>query len=241
MGSEKVCMSRYLTSRFFPIYVYGPNVTPVSWQLPLWQHLLWRVEEQPETWRGHNEVAEPGSALCWRVAKWSPGISTPCTHYLSLRPDYLHQHIQLLKQNKKKCWKYPPNVSGNAVSQFVVSSMALIPAQQLFILFQTQTWVTFFSWITDSFFVWQHGRGTHLWNLKQADESQYSLSHQYTGDFVQGQRHGQGTFHFANGAIYEGEWRNNKSHAKVNLQYTIASHILYTYNHKFSENPEWKL
>lgn len=89
-------------------------------------------------------------------------------------------------------------------------------------------------------FLWQHGRGTHVWILKQADGSQYFLSNRYTGDFVQGQRHGQGTFYFANGAIYEGEWSNNKSHAKVNPRYSIASHSLYTHVHKFSKNPERK-
>ncbi|XP_044034895.1 radial spoke head 10 homolog B isoform X2 [Siniperca chuatsi] len=60
----------------------------------------------------------------------------------------------------------------------------------------------------------QHGRGTHIWILRRAAGSQYSQSNQYTGDFVQGQRHGQGAFYYAGGAIYEGEWRNNKKHGK---------------------------
>ncbi|XP_076615381.1 radial spoke head 10 homolog B [Chaetodon auriga] len=60
----------------------------------------------------------------------------------------------------------------------------------------------------------QHGRGTHVWILRQANGSQYSQSNQYTGDFVQGHRHGQGTFYYAGGAIYEGQWSNNKRHAK---------------------------
>lgn len=62
----------------------------------------------------------------------------------------------------------------------------------------------------------QHGRGTHVWILRQVEESQCFLSNQYTGDFVQGQRHGRGTFYHASGAFYEGEWCNNKSVSKVN-------------------------
>ncbi|XP_039991891.1 radial spoke head 10 homolog B [Xiphias gladius] len=60
----------------------------------------------------------------------------------------------------------------------------------------------------------QHGRGTHAWILRRANGSQYSQSNQYTGDFVQGQRHGQGTFCYAGGATYEGAWKNNKKHGK---------------------------
>ncbi|XP_034563475.1 radial spoke head 10 homolog B isoform X2 [Notolabrus celidotus] len=60
----------------------------------------------------------------------------------------------------------------------------------------------------------QHGQGTHTWILRRADGSQYIKSNQYTGDFIQGQRHGQGTFYYAGGAVYEGEWRRNKKHGK---------------------------
>ncbi|XP_051273709.1 radial spoke head 10 homolog B isoform X2 [Dicentrarchus labrax] len=60
----------------------------------------------------------------------------------------------------------------------------------------------------------QHGRGTHVWILRRVDGSQYSQSNQYTGDYVQGQRHGQGAFYYAAGEIYEGEWKNNKKHGK---------------------------
>ncbi|CAJ1080725.1 radial spoke head 10 homolog B isoform X1 [Xyrichtys novacula] len=60
----------------------------------------------------------------------------------------------------------------------------------------------------------QHGQGTHTWILKRADGSQYTKSNRYTGDFVQGQRHGLGTFYYAGGAIYVGQWRNNKKHGK---------------------------
>ncbi|XP_065805550.1 radial spoke head 10 homolog B [Labrus bergylta] len=65
----------------------------------------------------------------------------------------------------------------------------------------------------------QHGRGTHTWILRRADGSQYTQSNQYTGDFVHGQRHGQGAFKYAGGAIYEGEWRDNKKHGKGKFTY----------------------
>ncbi|XP_074520019.1 radial spoke head 10 homolog B isoform X2 [Halichoeres trimaculatus] len=60
----------------------------------------------------------------------------------------------------------------------------------------------------------QHGRGTHTWILRRADGSQYIKNNQYTGDFLRGQRHGQGTFYYAGGAVYEGEWRKDKKHGK---------------------------
>ncbi|XP_055017146.1 radial spoke head 10 homolog B, partial [Boleophthalmus pectinirostris] len=58
----------------------------------------------------------------------------------------------------------------------------------------------------------QHGHGKHTWILKREDGTRYFQSNQYIGDFVCGQRHGQGTFYYADGAVYEGEWRNNKKH-----------------------------
>uniref|UniRef100_A0A3Q1F4A4 Radial spoke head 10 homolog B n=1 Tax=Acanthochromis polyacanthus TaxID=80966 RepID=A0A3Q1F4A4_9TELE len=66
----------------------------------------------------------------------------------------------------------------------------------------------------------QHGRGTHVWILKRAEESQYFQSNHYKGDFIHGQRHGQGTFYYASGAIYEGEWRNSKKHGQGKFTFT---------------------
>ncbi|XP_034426886.1 radial spoke head 10 homolog B [Hippoglossus hippoglossus] len=60
----------------------------------------------------------------------------------------------------------------------------------------------------------QHGRGTHIWMLRRTDGSQYFHNNRYTGDYVKGQRHGQGTFFYAGGAVYEGELRNDKKHGK---------------------------
>lgn len=37
----------------------------------------------------------------------------------------------------------------------------------------------------------------------------------YDGEFVNGLRHGYGTFHYANGASYSGYWNNNMKHGKV--------------------------
>ncbi|XP_042364204.1 radial spoke head 10 homolog B [Plectropomus leopardus] len=60
----------------------------------------------------------------------------------------------------------------------------------------------------------QHGRGTHSWILRRVDGSQYFRTNQYTGDFVEGKRHGLGTFYYAGGAKYEQEWRNDKKYGK---------------------------
>ncbi|KAM7371034.1 hypothetical protein PAMP_010535 [Pampus punctatissimus] len=70
----------------------------------------------------------------------------------------------------------------------------------------------------------QHGRGTQVWILKRMDGSQYCQSNQYTGDFVQGQRHGKGSFYYAGGAIYEGEWKNNKKHGQGKFTF-LDGHI----------------
>lgn len=39
---------------------------------------------------------------------------------------------------------------------------------------------------------------------------------EYTGEFVQGMRHGQGQFLYASGAVYSGEWKHDKKHGQVN-------------------------
>lgn len=76
--------------------------------------------------------------------------------------------------------------------------------------------------------VWQEGRGTHIWILRQVEESQCFLSNQYTGNFVQGLRHGRGTFYHASGAVYEGEWLDNKSVSTVNQPGITASNYQHT-------------
>ncbi|XP_071402286.1 radial spoke head 10 homolog B [Centroberyx affinis] len=67
----------------------------------------------------------------------------------------------------------------------------------------------------------QHGRGAHTWFLRRVDGSQYPQRNEYSGDFVEGQRHGQGTFCYASGARYEGEWKNNKKHGQG--KYTLKN------------------
>ncbi|KAM4624517.1 radial spoke head 10 homolog B [Polymixia lowei] len=60
----------------------------------------------------------------------------------------------------------------------------------------------------------QDGRGTHTWFLKRVPGSQYPQRNEYRGEVVLGQRHGQGSFHYASGALYQGEWKNNKKHGQ---------------------------
>lgn len=64
----------------------------------------------------------------------------------------------------------------------------------------------------------QHGMGQHFWLLKRVKGSQYPLRNMYDGEFVNGLRHGFGTFYYANGAKYEGGWKNNMKHGKVKFK-----------------------
>lgn len=54
------------------------------------------------------------------------------------------------------------------------------------------------------------GLGTHVW-LEQKKAHQI-LRNRYQGEFLNGLRHGFGTFFYANGARYEGEWFENMKH-----------------------------
>lgn len=63
----------------------------------------------------------------------------------------------------------------------------------------------------------QHGLGQHIWFLKRVGGSQYPLRNMYDGEFVNGLREGQGAFYYANGARYEGSWKNNTKHGKVEV------------------------
>ncbi|XP_023569114.1 radial spoke head 10 homolog B2 isoform X2 [Octodon degus] len=60
----------------------------------------------------------------------------------------------------------------------------------------------------------QNGFGMHKWFIRRIPNSQYPLRNEYIGEFVNGCRHGHGTFYYASGAMYEGEWVCNKKHGK---------------------------
>jgi len=62
----------------------------------------------------------------------------------------------------------------------------------------------------------QHGIGEHNWYLARIDNTQYALRNTYYGDFKYGKRHGKGTFIYASGAKYEGDWMQNLKHGWVN-------------------------
>lgn len=130
------------------------------------------MEEQPETWRRHDEVDKPPSAICGHVAEWSPGftehfISPPCPIIVWPIDFFIHFKV-----------------------------FALNPGISLF---------------------WQHGQGTHFWNTSQGEGGHFFLSSRYSGEFVQGQRHGHGKVCFASGATYVGEWKHDKNQEKVQL------------------------
>lgn len=166
-----VCTDLCLFSVLY-LYLTHLKVTPIYWQLPLWEHLLRWMEEQPETWRRHNEVDEPPTAVCGHVAEWSPGFTESRAYFISLLCQIMPRPIDF----------YP--------SHMFVMNLRL------------------------SLFV-QHGRGTYFWNISQGDGLHFFLNSYYTGEFAQGQRHGKGRICFASGASYDGEWKNNESHSKV--------------------------
>lgn len=49
------------------------------------------------------------------------------------------------------------------------------------------------------------------------ETSQYTLRNSYYGNFSDGKRHGNGTFLYANGSKYEGNWKNNLKHGFVSF------------------------
>ncbi|XP_057291663.1 radial spoke head 10 homolog B2-like isoform X3 [Hydractinia symbiolongicarpus] len=58
----------------------------------------------------------------------------------------------------------------------------------------------------------QTGYGENIWFLKRVSNSQYPLRNHYIGEFLNGERHGNGIFYYASGAIYNGQWKNNMKH-----------------------------
>jgi len=78
------------------------------------------------------------------------------------------------------------------------------------------------------------GLGTHVW-LEQKKEHQI-LRNRYQGEFLNGLRHGFGTFFYANGARYEGEWFENMKHGYACF---ITEHEQTSY-HLFERNKSIK-
>jgi hypothetical protein len=58
----------------------------------------------------------------------------------------------------------------------------------------------------------QHGMGEHTWLAKRFVATNFVQHNKYVGMFVEGRRHGKGSFCYASGATYVGEWVNNKKH-----------------------------
>ena len=69
----------------------------------------------------------------------------------------------------------------------------------------------------------QWGKGENIWYLKRIDASQYLLRNHYCGNFVNGERDGWGCFYYANGAMYEGEWKQNVRHGRGTFTFKNGS------------------
>jgi hypothetical protein len=59
-----------------------------------------------------------------------------------------------------------------------------------------------------------HGKGKNVWG----SETQWA-GDTYNGDWVEGNRTGQGVYNFASGNRYEGQWKDNKKHGKGKMKY----------------------
>ena len=49
------------------------------------------------------------------------------------------------------------------------------------------------------------GKGEYVWGSDFTDASPFQMFNYYYGEWVEGQRHGEGVFHYATGAVYAGE------------------------------------
>jgi len=66
-----------------------------------------------------------------------------------------------------------------------------------------------------------HGEGTHTWHAPDPKPAQTAkewpsqqMNNRYSGQWNRGQRHGFGTFYYANGSYYRGEWKDHQKHGR---------------------------
>ena len=59
-----------------------------------------------------------------------------------------------------------------------------------------------------------HGKGTYTWAERK---NPGDMIIKYTGDYVEGKKHGNGKTWGADGAIYEGEWKNDIRNGKATV------------------------
>lgn len=119
---------------------------------------------------------------------------------------WIHLHQQYVGM-----WQNGVQVLQNSVHILSHRRVRLLSGQQISIHFKV------FALNPRISLFWQHGQGTHFWNTSQGEGGHFFLSSRYSGEFVQGQRHGHGKVCFASGATYVGEWKHDKNQEKVQL------------------------
>lgn len=78
----------------------------------------------------------------------------------------------------------------------------------------------------------QHGFGEHIWITYRLPGTQFNTRNSYIGQFVNGMKHGKGTFQYADGAKYEGEWYEDMKHGQAEFIQRTGE----TYIGKFENN-----
>ena len=71
-----------------------------------------------------------------------------------------------------------------------------------------------------------NGRGEFVYGLVEAEDqhaSHFQQQNRYVGEFVNGLRHGKGTFHYATGASYSGDWEYNVKSGEGTFVYEDGS------------------
>ncbi|KAM4632270.1 radial spoke head 10 homolog B [Discoglossus pictus] len=58
----------------------------------------------------------------------------------------------------------------------------------------------------------QNGYGAYIWLIQRDPETKYSMRDVNIGNFVNATRHGKGQFNYADGSVYDGEWKSNIKH-----------------------------
>ena len=85
------------------------------------------------------------------------------------------------------------------------------------------------------------GRAKYLTKVDDEENPRSDVS-EYHGDFHDGLKHGQGSFHYANGDIYSGQWSSGKKHGNGTYYFAAdASKIVGVWKNGEIQSGAWTL